>query len=197
MKYVGPFNYKNSVNLPQVTKEYLDSMGIKDESVKKNILSQCYDSLIPVPRNTSSQNEYFLVRKGLYCGVITKDGGLSSIDVGYLTIIPPINSNLFVVENEKEQWGVMDPQSINPVVGFGVYRYFWGFDDDLCLIEVDTKISNTFSNRGIINSNGEEVVCPYAYTDIYDFYGKNVRTIKVMQQDVVLYLNKDDLKNRV
>ena len=69
----------------------------------------------------------------------------------------------------------------------------WGFDSGLCMFEVETNKKQSFSNRGIINSIGTEVVRPYTYTDIYGFYGKGTIYVKVEKEDKEFYLEKSNL----
>jgi len=63
------------------------------------------------------------------------------------------------------------------------------------MVEVDTDNKQTFSNRGIIDSNGMEVVKPFTYTDIYNFYGKNTTAIKVELEDKELLIEKSSLNS--
>jgi hypothetical protein len=70
----------------------------------------------------------------------------------------------------------------------------WGFDTGLCMFEVETNDKRTFSNRGIINSIGTEVVRPYTYTNIYDFYGKGTSIIKVEKEDKEVHIDKSEFK---
>ena len=70
----------------------------------------------------------------------------------------------------------------------------WGFDTGLCMFEVETNDKRTFSNRGIINSIGTEVVRPYTYTDIYDFYGNGASFIKVKKEGKEVYIEKSEFK---
>ncbi len=108
----------------------------------------------------------------------------------FVTIIPPINSHEFVVQRKDGKWGVVAPHKEKAVVEFGKYKYLWGFDSGLCLFEVETNNKQTFSNRGILNSAGNEVIKPYTYTNIYGFYGKGISYIKVEKEDKEIHLEK-------
>ena len=77
--YTKPFNYKNTLGLPIVSKEYLISIGVEETSASyynkpeigkyeishpiETILSQNYDCIVPVWKKDSDLNGYFLVRK--------------------------------------------------------------------------------------------------------------------------------------
>lgn len=210
--YTKPFNYNNTFGLPSVTKEYLISIGVEeisvgyyDESENKKydipieyhpietILSQNYDCVVPVWRQ-SDMGGYLLVRKDKDCMIIYRDGERCvNIMESYVSIIPPINSHEFVVQRKDGKWGVVAPHKRKPIVEFGKYKYMWGFDSGLCMFEVETNKKQSFSNRGIINSIGTEVVRPYTYTDIYGFYGKGTIYVKVEKEDKEFYLEKSNL----
>ena len=83
------------------------------------------------------------------------------------------------------------------IVEFGKYKYLWGFDSGLCLVKTGSENKKTFSDRGLINSNGEEIIKPYTFTDIFDFYGKKRSTIKVENGDVYLFLDKNNVSRVV
>ena len=208
--YTKPFNYNNTLELPCVTKEYLVSIGVeeapvgyynepeKDIPIEFNpieaILAQNYECVVPVWRKDSEIGGYLLVRKGKDCMVIYSDGNrCANIMESFITIIPPINSYEFVVQRKDGKWGVVAPHKEKAVVEFGKYKYLWGFDSELCLFEVETNNKQTFSNRGILNSAGAEVIRPYTYTNIYGFYGKGTSYVKVEKEDKVILIEKSDL----
>lgn len=210
--YTKPFNYNNTLGLPSVTKEYLISIGIEEASAGyydeqengkydipiksypiETILSQNYDCVVPVWRK-SDMDGYLLVRKGKNCMIICRDGErCANIMESFVTIIPPINSQEFVVQRQDGKWGVVVPHKGKPIVEFGKYNYMWGFDSGLCMFEVETNNKQTFSNRGIINSAGTEVVKPYTYSDIYGFYGKGTSYVKVKKEDKEIHIEKSNL----
>ena len=213
MFFTKPFNYDNSLDLPSVTKEYLLSIGVEETSIGyydepengkydipieshpiEILLSQNYDCVVPVWREETALGGYLLARKGKDCMILYKDGDRCGyIMDSFVTIIPPINSNEFVVQNKEGKWGVVAPHKETAIVEFGKYKYLWGYDSGLCMVEVDTDNKQTFSNRGIIDSNGIEVIKPYTYTDIYSFYGKNTSVIKVELEDKELIIEKSSL----
>lgn len=207
-RFSKPFNLQNSLSMPQVTADYLKALGIEESCVVyydkdgehdipeeihpiSEILKQDFDCVVP------AWGHYFLVRKGKYCGAVNGNFGNVIIEPIYLTIIPPINCHNFVVQNKNGQWGVLQTNALVPIIDFGVYEYLWGYDNGLCLVTTFNSNKQTFSNRGVINKEGKEVVSPYTYTDIYNFYGKNTDTIKVQYGNINLYLSKDDLKQVV
>ncbi len=211
--YAKPFNYNNSLELPNVTREYLLSIGIEETSVCyydepekgkydipieshpiTTILSQSYDCVVPVWKKDSDVGGYLLARKGRECMILYRDGEkCANIMESLVTIIPPINSHEFVVQRKDGKWGVVAPHKEKAIVEFGKYKYLWGFDAGLCMFEVETNQKQTFSNRGIINSIGIEVVKPYTFTDIYDFYGKGTSYIKADKEDREVHLEKSTL----
>lgn len=164
----------------------------------ETILSENYDCVVPVWRKDSDLGGYLLVRKGKDCMIIYRDGDrCANIMESFVTIIPPINSHEFVVQRKDGKWGVVAHNKKKTIVEFGKYKYMWGFDSGLCLFEVETNNKRTFSNRGIINAIGDEVVKPYTYTNIYDFYGKESSYIKVEKEDNVIFLEKSDLSQTI
>ena len=210
--FTKPFNYNNTLGFPSVTKDYLLNIGVEETTVGyyddpddgkydipieshpiETILSQNYDCVVPVWRK-SDMGGYLLVRKGKDCMIIYRDGErCANIMESFVTIIPPINSNEFVVQRKDGKWGVVAPHKEKAIVEFGKYKYMWGFDSGLCLFEVETNNKQTFSNRGIINSAGIEIVRPHTYTNIYGFYGKGTSYVKVEKEDKVIIIEKSDL----
>lgn len=214
MKYfLKPFNKKNTLGLPCVTREYLLEIGVKEEDEVyyeesnnnrhdipqklrpiETILDREYDCIVPVWKKNNNENGgYLLARKANNCNIIYLNGEIcTNIQDSYITIIPPINSNVFVVQNKEGKWGVVSAHKSEPIVEFGKYQYLWGFDNGLCLVEVATENKLTFSNRGIINILGEEVVKPYTYSDIYSFYGKETPYIIVQQGNTKIFIEKEN-----
>lgn len=211
--FFKPFNKKNTLGLPCVTREYLLKIGVKEEDevyydepnsnrhdipIKlhpiETILDREYDCVVPVwKKNNNEKGGFLLARKANNCNIIYLNGEIcANIQDSYITIIPPINSNEFVVQNKEGKWGVVCAYKSEPIVEFGKYKYLWGFDNGLCLVEVAIENKLTFSNRGIINILGEEVVKPYTYSDIYSFYGKETSYIIVQQGNTKLFIEKEN-----
>mgnify|MGYP003473722347 CR=1 FL=1 len=208
------FNYKNSINCPKVTEDYLESIGVKEKFIwyydepenhkydipypcypLKTIMSEKYDCVVPICIDKTNDNCILLARKGKYCFILHRDDGGVVINVQspYLTIIPPIGCFQFVVQNTNGMWGVVCLNKEEPLVEFGKYKYLWGFDHGLCLVETFDSNKLTFSNRGIINSEGKEVIRPYTYTDIYNFYGQKGDNIKALYGNDTILLKKYEL----
>lgn len=101
------------------------------------------------------------------------DEFIASLDIECIEVIPPINSTVCCVRRADRQWAAFELGNKTPIVDFGKYNYMWGFDNGYCLVSVADKDRTTFSNRGIINEQGEEVVKPYTLGDIFSFYGKH------------------------
>ncbi len=214
--YTKPFNYNNTLDLPSVTKDFLLSIGVEEESVAyydepengnydipiesypiETILSQNYDCVVPLFERTDIGG-CLLVRKGKECMIIYRDGNrCANIMESFVTIIPPINSHEFVVQRKDGKWGVVAPHKEKAIVEFGKYSYMWGFDSGLCLFEIEDSNKKTFANRGIINSDGIEVVTPYTYTSIHGFYGKKSSCIEVEMEDKKKYLMKSELNSKM
>ena len=138
--FTKPFNKMNTLGLPSVTKEYLLSIGVKEEEetyydepeedkydipIKLHpidtILEREYDCIVPVwKKSIDDIGGYLLARKGNNCSFLYCDGSIcANIQDSYITIIPPINSNEFVVQNKEGKWGVVCAHKSEPIVEFG------------------------------------------------------------------------------
>lgn len=115
----------------------------------------------------------------------------------YQSIIEPINSKLYSVQNKAFQWGVVDDND-NVIVEFGKYAWIDGFqnglakvkghNDNVCgtwkTVDLDAPDGKAqeIAEQGIINEKGEEVL-PLEY-NIWKFYGKDFPTIKAFKDGV-------------
>ena len=122
------------------------------------------------------------------------DAFIASLGIECIEVIPPINSTVYCVKRADRQWAAFELGNKTPIVDFGKYNYMWGFDNGYCLVSVADKDRTTFSNRGIINEQGEEVVKPYSFQCIMNFYGKNEPSITVFVGSEIKKLNKSFLK---
>ena len=95
-----------------------------------------------------------------------------SLGIECIEIIPPINSTVYCLKRADKQWGAFVLGNKTPIVDFGKYIHMWGYDNGYCLVSVYDEDRTTFANRGIIDSCGKEVVKPYTYNSIWNFYGK-------------------------
>ena len=116
------------------------------------------------------------------------------IGVCVCDIISPIDSDIYCVKRIDNQWAAFRVGNPVPVVPFGEYNHMWGFDNGFCLVSVKTDNKTTFANRGIINEGGVEVVEPYAFSNIWSFYGKGDSFITVSIGDRITKLDKKMLK---
>ena len=122
------------------------------------------------------------------------DAFIASLGIECIEVIPPINSTIYCVRRTDRQWAAFEFGNKTPIVDFGKYNYMWGFDNGYCLVSVAEKDRTTFANKGIINEQGEEVVEPYAFNNIYSFYGRNEPFITVFIGNEIKKLNKSFLK---
>ena len=122
------------------------------------------------------------------------DEFIASLDIECIEVIPPINSTVCCVKRADKQWAAFELGNKTPVVDFGKYNHMWGFDNGYCLVSVADKDRTTFANRGIINEQGEEVVKPYTFQDIWNFFGRNEPFISVYIGNEIKELNKSFLK---
>jgi len=122
------------------------------------------------------------------------DAFIASLGIECIEVIPPINSTICCVRRADRQWAAFEFGNKTPIVDFGKYNYMWGFDNGYCLVSVADKDRTTFANRGIINEQGEEVVKPYSFQGIMNFYGKNEPSITVFVGSEIKDINKSFLK---
>lgn len=108
-------------------------------------------------------------------GIINYKGEIL-IDINCTSIIPAIgNKTLFTVQNKKYQYGVINIYG-DEIIPFGKYRWIDGFDNGIA------RVISYNKKCGIINKDGEEIL-PIEYDNIWNFYGKNRRTTKVMKDN--------------
>lgn len=122
------------------------------------------------------------------------DAFIASLDIDCIEVIPPINSTVCCVKRVDKQWAAFEYGDKTPIVNFGKYNHMWGFDSGYCLVSVADKDRTTFSNRGIINEKGVEIVKPYTFQNIFDFYGKNEPYITVFIGNEIKDINKKFFK---
>lgn len=106
-----------------------------------------------------------------------------SLGIEYVDIIPPINSTVYCLKRADKQWAAFVLGNKTPVVDFGKYNHMWGFDNGYCLVSVHDEDRTTFGNRAIIDSRGNEVVKPYTYSGIFNFYGKEESEIVALTKE--------------
>ena len=122
------------------------------------------------------------------------DAFIASLGIECIEVIPPINSTVCCVRRADRKWAAFEFGNKTPIVDFGKYSYMWSFDGGYCVVDVATKDSLKFASRGIINEKGEEVVKPYTFQNIWNFYGSNEPYILVQIKNEITELNKSILK---
>ena len=106
-----------------------------------------------------------------------------SLGIECIEIIPPINSTVYCLKRADKQWAAFVLGNKTPIVDFGKYINMWGYDNGCCLVSVRDEDRTTFANRGIIDANGKEVVRPYTYNNIFNFYGKEEPEIIALSKE--------------
>ena len=91
-------------------------------------------------------------------------------------------------------YSVIDKQG-NIIVPPGRYNYIDGFDHNLARVKIEgmTSINNpkesTKDKWGIIDTSGTEIL-PVVYTEIWNFYGKNLKRTKVWEGGKQTYMSE-------
>lgn len=194
------YTTQNSV----VNKEHLLSLGIEEEITGfsifgmpcfrplDTILSFGFDAVELLYHNDKNNLQSVLgVRKGKTCGLINMMG-VQIFPLEFSSIICPINSSspVFCVNRYSDhKWAAISIFG-DIIVPFGSYYYMWGFDHDHCL--VSTK-PGQFKGRAIIGINGEVLISPERYIDIYGFRGKDTIKVEDMTHKTS-YLSVETLK---
>lgn len=112
------------------------------------------------------------------------------LGIQYYDIIPPIDSDIYCVKRIDSQWAAYRIRDNKPIVEFGKYNHMWGFDKGYCLVSVFDEDKTTFSNRGIIDEEGREVIKPYTFLDIWTFYGKKEPYILAQSEHGFIHIDK-------
>lgn len=124
--------------------------------------------------------------------------GETIFEPSFYCLIPAIgNMNLYTVQNNHFEYAVLNIDG-KEVVPFGKYRWIDGFDNGLARVigNVTNGQNENGNGWGLIDENGKEVL-PLDYDNIWNFYGKQRVTTKVIKgnvaKDVILseLLGKD------
>ena len=118
------------------------------------------------------------------------DAFIANLGIDFIELVPPINSIVCCVKRADKQWAAFKFGEKTPIVDFGKYNHMWGFDSGYCLVSVADKDRTSFANRGIIDSRGNELVKPYTYRNIFNFYGREEPEITVFTEDGVVGLDR-------
>ena len=114
-----------------------------------------------------------------------------SIGIECYDIKIPIKSDIYCVKRTDCQWAAFKIGNPNPIVPFGKYNHMWGYDNGYCLVSVKDKDTSTFANRGIVNEQGIEIIKPYTFSNIWNFYGREEPYILVYVGDEIKKLSKE------
>ena len=126
--------------------------------------------------------------------------GETIFEPSFYRLIPAIgNKNLYTVQDKNYKYAVLNIDG-KEVVPFGKYSWIDGFDKGLARVIIG-NVTNGQNENGnkcvLIDENGKEVL-PLDYDNIWNFYGKQRVTTKVIKgnvaQNVVLseILGKDE-----
>ncbi len=167
-----------------VNEDHLKSLGIKESTEGlplfgmpafwplKTILSASFDAVELLYSNVKNELQTVLgVRKGNRCGLINMLG-VQILPLEYSRIITPINSKepIFCVQRAADhKWAAISLYG-KEIIPFGTYKYMWGYDHNHCLV---STIGGVYSGRAIVGLDGEFLVSPGEYLDIYSFRGKD------------------------
>lgn len=173
---------------PQFTMYYDDCY---DES---DYIRVAVDDLYGFPRCGGRVATY---KRPMY-GLINYKGE-TIFEPSFYCLIPAIgNKKLYTVQNKHFGYAVLNIDGTE-VVPFGKYSWIDGFDKGLARVKFEnvTNGQNENGNKwGLIDENGKEVL-PLDYDNIWNFYGKQRVTTKVIKgnvaKDVILseLLGKD------
>ena len=173
---------------PQFTMYYDDCY---DES---DYIRVAVDDLYGFPRCGGRVATY---KRPMY-GLINYKGE-TIFEPSFYCLIPAIgNKKLYTVQNKHFGYAVLNIDGTE-VVPFGKYSWIDGFDNGLARAKIGnvTNGQNENGNKwGLIDENGKEVL-PLDYDNIWNFYGKQRVTTKVIKgnvaKDVILseLLGKD------
>lgn len=114
-------------------------------------------------------------------------------DMDFDSIMVSTDKKYITVQDRKKGYAVFDRKG-NEIISFGKYSWIDGFD--LNLARVNNLVSPDSIERkwGIINITGEEVL-PLEYSEIWNFYGKNRDTTRVIKNHIVSEVNLMNMKN--
>ena len=118
----------------------------------------------------------------------------NSIGIDPIEIVVPIQSDVYCIRRKDRQWAAYIIGNDIPIVEFGRYNYMCGFDRGYCLVCVYDKNRYTFANRGIINEVGEEVIKPYTFNNICNFYGRDEPYITIFTEEEVKKIDRNFLE---
>ena len=108
----------------------------------------------------------------------------------YDDLIRNINNRELFTAKKNGGYAVIDKYG-NIIVPYGKYQYIDGFDRGLARVNVYGKgegLEKFMYKWGLINERGEEVLPPI-YDSIWNFYGKNKQTTRVVKEGHVFDYN--------
>lgn len=118
----------------------------------------------------------------------------SGIGIDFIEITVPIQSNVFCVRRKDRKWAAYEIGNKIPIIEFGKYSYMWGYDNGYCLVDTFDTNEFKFINRAIIDEQGEEVIKPYTFQNIWNFYSSKEPYILVQISNEIVELDRSVLK---
>lgn len=118
-----------------------------------------------------------------------KANGDKLLDINYRLILLGINSDRITVESENREFCVFDKNG-NTIVPFKKYKKIDGFDNNLA------RVVDYNDNWGIINERGD-LVLPTIYSKIWNFYGKDKQSTKLIHNGIEEEVRFCDLVNTI
>ena len=103
----------------------------------------------------------------------------------YDGIVISSDKRIITVHDRSKGYAVCDIDG-NEIVPFGKYSWIDGFDHGLARVKagnITNGTENTENRWGIINKKGEEVL-PLEYNNIWNFFGKNRFSTKVIKDGI-------------
>ena len=108
--------------------------------------------------------------------------GKEILPLEYDELIPSIGNREIFTAKKNGSYAVINKNG-NIIVPYGKYQYIDGFDKGLARVNVygnGEGLEKFMYKWGLINENGDEVLPPI-YDEIWNFYGKNRKTTKVVK----------------
>lgn len=167
------------------------------EPLYDTILDDCYSpndlirvgTLFPYGYSQKSGGVSSYVR---YKYKIVNSTGVFITDMEYDSIAISSDKRLITVQDRQKGYAVYDVTG-NEIVPFGKYAWIDGFDNGLCRVNA-WKMTNDIDEKkwGIINTKGKEVL-PLEYDNIWNFFGWNRSSTKVIKKGIEKQIYFDEL----
>lgn len=127
-----------------------------------------------------------------------KANGEFITDMDFDCIIISTDNKFITVQDRNKGYAVFDRMG-KEIVPFGKYAWIDGFHRGFSRVKIGMR-SNGYvdddNKWGVINEYGEEVI-PCVYPNIWNFYGKDFNTIKVVDDKVMRDVSFSSLRKKV